>query len=70
MTENQELHEKVATLEDELTESKSVIDQSRSIIEVMTEMLKEKEGDLDMSTTSEPDPAQNSSNSQDDEADE
>lgn len=70
MTENQELYETIATLKEELTASKSVIDESRSIIEVMTEMLQEREGGLDMSTTSEPDPAQNSSNSQDDESDE
>lgn len=69
LTENQELYEKIATLEDELNESKSVIEQSRSIIEVMTEMLKEREGDLDMSLTSEPDQGQNSTNSQDDDDD-
>lgn len=45
LVENQELYERIATLEDELNQSKSLLAETRSLVEVLTEMLEEKEGD-------------------------
>lgn len=43
LTENQELYERIATLEDELNQSKTLLAETRSLVEVLTEMLEEKD---------------------------
>ena len=56
LTENQELYERIATLEDELNQSKSLLAETRSLVEVLTEMLEEKESsndDIDTTMNSE-----------------
>lgn len=45
LIENQELHERIASLEDELNQSKSMLTETRNLVEVLTEMLEEKEND-------------------------
>lgn len=45
LTENQELYERIASLEDELNQSKSMLTEARSLVQVLTEMLEEKEGE-------------------------
>lgn len=45
LIENQELHERIASLEDELNQSKSMLIETRNLVEVLTEMLEEKESD-------------------------
>jgi geminin len=47
LTENQELYERIASLEDELNQSKSMLAESKSLIEVLTEMLEEKDNEND-----------------------
>lgn len=46
LEENEYLHEKVQTLESELNHSKSMLQQSRELVEVLTEMLQEKENEM------------------------
>lgn len=41
--ENQELYERIANLEDELSHSKSMLEEARDLVTVLTEMLEEKE---------------------------
>lgn len=41
--ENQELYERIANLEDELNQSKSMLEEARDLVTVLTEMLEEKE---------------------------
>lgn len=41
--ENQELYERIANLEDELNHSKSMLEEARDLVTVLTEMLEEKE---------------------------
>lgn len=48
LIENQELHERIASLEDELNQSKSMLTETRNLVEVLTEMLEEKESDETM----------------------
>jgi geminin len=55
LVENQELYERIATLEDELNQSKTLLTETRSLVEVLTEMLEEKESE--MNTTMTPDEA-------------
>lgn len=43
LKENQELYERIASLEDELNQSKSLLTETRALVEVLTEMLEEKE---------------------------
>lgn len=43
LTENQELYERIANLEDELNHSKSMLEEARDLVTVLTEMLEEKE---------------------------
>lgn len=45
LIENQELYEKIANVEDELNQSKQMLEEARSLVEVLTEMLEEKDGD-------------------------
>jgi geminin len=53
LTENQELYERIADLECELNQSKSMLEEARELVNVLTEMLNEKEGDKDENHTSE-----------------
>lgn len=46
LVENQDLHERVASLEDELNQSKSMLTEARNLIDVLTEMLEEKDATL------------------------
>ncbi|CAG9798127.1 unnamed protein product [Chironomus riparius] len=43
LVENQELYERIANLEDELNHSKSMLEEARDLVTVLTEMLEEKE---------------------------
>lgn len=52
LTENQELHERIASLEDELNQSKSMLTETRNLVEVLTEMLEEKQSN-DITLTAE-----------------
>jgi geminin len=54
LTENQELYERIANLEDELNQSKSLLDEARDLVTVLTEMLEEKEGKVNNSVETEP----------------
>lgn len=45
MKENEELHEKLATLEEELVISRSMLEESRNLVELLTEIIQEQEGD-------------------------
>jgi geminin len=53
LIENQELHERIASLEDELNQSKSMLTETRNLVEVLTEMLEEKESDETMTPADE-----------------
>ena len=46
LAENQELYERIAYLEDELNHSKSMLEEARDLVTVLTEMLEEKETDV------------------------
>lgn len=57
LVENQELYERIATLEDEFNQSKSLLAETRNLVEVLTEMLEEKEGNditVDVTTNASP----------------
>lgn len=41
--ENQELYERIASLEDELNQSKSMLEEAQDLVTVLTELLEEKE---------------------------
>lgn len=41
LIENQELYERITTLEDELNQSKQLLAETRNLVEVLTEMLEE-----------------------------
>lgn len=43
LEENQELYERIANLEDELNQSKNLLEEARDLVTVLTEMLEEKE---------------------------
>ena len=43
LKENQELHEKVTDLEEELNISRAMLDESRNLVEVLTEIIQEKD---------------------------
>lgn len=43
LNENQELYERIATLENEVKESKAMLAEARSLVEVMTELLEESD---------------------------
>lgn len=43
LTENQELYERIASLETELNESKSLLEDAQNLVETLTEMLQENE---------------------------
>lgn len=45
LTENQELCEKVAALEEELSLSKEMLQEARNLVEVLTELLQEGEAE-------------------------
>lgn len=45
LTENQELYEKVAALEEELNVSKEMLQEARNLVEVLTELLQEGEAE-------------------------
>lgn len=54
LKENQELYERIATLEEELDQSKSLLAETRGLVDVLTEMLEEKENnEADTTMTSE-----------------
>lgn len=53
LKENQELYERIASLEEELDQSKSLLTETQSLVEVLTEMLEEKENEADTTMTSE-----------------
>lgn len=62
LKENQELYERIASLEEELDQSKSMLAETRSLVEVLTEMLEEKENneaDTTMTSTAEGDDNEN-----------
>lgn len=50
LTENQELYERIAVLEDELNQSKTLLTEARNLVEVLTEMLEEKDAEPDTTT--------------------
>lgn len=41
LKENEELHEKLASLEDELNMSRAMLDETKNLVEVLTEMIQE-----------------------------
>jgi uncharacterized coiled-coil DUF342 family protein len=41
--ENQELYERIAALEDELNQSKSMLEEAQDLVTVLTELLEEKD---------------------------
>lgn len=45
LAENQELYEKVNALEEELKQSKEMLDEARNLVEVLTEILQEDEAE-------------------------
>lgn len=45
LKKNEELHEKVASLEEELDISRSMLEESRNLVELLTEIIHEQEGD-------------------------
>lgn len=45
LKENEELHDKVASLEEELSISRTMLDESRNLVELLTEIIQEQEGD-------------------------
>lgn len=45
LRENEELHEKVASLEEELNLSREMLEEARNLVEVLTEMLQEGEAE-------------------------
>lgn len=44
LKENEELHEKVNSLEEELTISRNMLEESKNLVELLTEIIQEKEG--------------------------
>lgn len=50
LVENQELYERIAVLEDELNQSQSLLAETRNLVEVLTEMLEEKDGEVNTET--------------------
>lgn len=53
LKENEELHDKVSNLEEELNISRAMLDESRNLVEVLTEMIQETEEVLKTDTESE-----------------
>lgn len=45
LKENEELHEKVASLEEELTISRTMLEESKNLVELLTEIIHEQEGE-------------------------
>lgn len=45
LKENEELHEQVTSLEEELSISRSMLEESRNLVELLTEIIQEQEGD-------------------------
>lgn len=45
LKENEELHDKVSSLEEELTISRSMLEESRNLVDLLTEIIQEQEGD-------------------------
>lgn len=43
LSENQELYERIASLEDELNQSKSMLEEAQDLVTVLTELLEEKD---------------------------
>lgn len=43
LKENEELHDKISNLEEELNISRAMLDESRNLVEVLTEMIQETE---------------------------
>lgn len=58
LTENHELYERIATLEEEFDLSENLIIEAENLVEVLTDILKEDEGVEDVTETSEVDPTQ------------
>ena len=48
MGENQRLHERIEGLEEELNTSKQMLEEARSLVEVLTEMLNENEAEQEI----------------------
>lgn len=44
LKENEELHEKVVSLEEELAISRAMVEESSNLVELLTEIIQEKEG--------------------------
>lgn len=44
LKENEELHEKVVSLEEELAISRAMVEESNNLVELLTEIIQEKEG--------------------------
>lgn len=55
LTENQELYERIASLETELNESNAQLEEARSLVETLTEMLSEAEHETTEEEQSQPD---------------
>lgn len=53
LIENQELYERIAVLEDELNQSKTMLTEARNLVEVLTEMLEEKDAPTEESAVEE-----------------
>lgn len=53
LSENHELYERIATLEDELNQSKTTLAETKNLVEVLTEMLEETEDDANITMSSE-----------------
>lgn len=44
LKENEELHDKVVSLEEELTISRTMLEESRNLVDLLTEIIQEQEG--------------------------
>lgn len=58
LTENKELYDRIQLLEEELIESRKVCEETKSLVEVMTEMLNENENEEKPSDEDESDEVQ------------
>lgn len=61
LKENEMLHEKVASLEDELNISRAMLDETKNLVEVLTEMINEPDTDPDNNSQTDSDDCDGSS---------
>lgn len=59
LSENMELYEKISSLEEELSTSKQMLQESRNLVEVLTELLQEGEAEKEEAAVDKPGAARN-----------